>query len=412
MVRAILFTFCFILFQLLLPFLTPQPAYAASCKAVQIGDSLTAGMVGFGDLKNKYTAKQIDPIIPGDGYSGHSLSGGGSPDGLTVIQNSKNDIKSANVVVMELGTNRAEPSAAAFGTALNKAVTDIHTINPNAKILWVNLAGNPAAAELSARNKVIYAASGITVVDWYHTVYPTGDPKNIDASLPSKNGWLEPDPMHLHPTADGYKAFSDLIVGAAKTACAGGSGSDSTGGSGGVPYACFITKVGNPKGPPPELPSICSTTAGGEGGGGTATECPTGPQSPTGDRLTPQARCLKDQVLAQFPFIKEWGGCCGNGSGIGEHPLGRAIDFIIAPALGQTNPIVKANGDKVAKWIIANYKPLHIYYIGWYGNLWGSYSNPPGWKPMCSFTHPELCHVDGPASITSAHMDHVHVSVY
>ena len=109
-----------------------------------------------------------------------------------------------------------------------------------------------------------------------------------------------------------------------------------------------------------------------------ATPCPSGPQATTGDRLSPQARCVEKQIMARFRYVRTVGGCCGNGSGQGDHPTGHAVDFMLS--YGKTSPLVKAEGDHLAAWI---------------------------WMP--SF---KTCGMDGPPTVTAMHEDHVHVSVY
>ena len=154
-------------------------------------------------------------------------------------------------------------------------------------------------------------------------------------------------------------------------------------------------------------PAALPATAGLVGLPNAAAPCPTGAQNPGGDRLTPQAECAQLQVRERFPFIAAVGGCCGNGSGKGDHPTGRAVDFMLTLS-GTTSPAVRAEGDMVVAWLIANKVPLHLKYIGWWQRIWFP---DRGWRVEClpSFAR---CGLDGPPTVTSMHENHVHLSVW
>jgi hypothetical protein len=145
---------------------------------------------------------------------------------------------------------------------------------------------------------------------------------------------------------------------------------------------------------------------GGEGVPAATTACPTGGQNPGGDRLTPQAECAQQQVRARFGFLQGVGGCCGNGSGKGDHPTGHAVDLMLS-GNGTTSAWVRAEGDRVVAWLIANQGSLHVKYIGWWEHIW---SPGRGWQVECLPTF-SSCGLDGPPTVTSMHEDHVHLSV-
>ncbi|MGZ4619403.1 MAG: hypothetical protein ACXV3F_11945 [Frankiaceae bacterium] len=175
----------------------------------------------------------------------------------------------------------------------------------------------------------------------------------------------------------------------------------------------IYTAPASPASPPaesvvPGSAGLSATTglAGLSATTGLAALCPTGGQNPGGDRLTPQAECAQQQVRARFPFIEAVGGCCGNGGGQGDHPTGRAVDFTLTHS-GTTSPAVRAEGELVVAWLIANQLPLHLKYIGWWQRIW--YPDR-GWRVECLPTFAR-CGLDGPPTVTSMHQDHVHLSV-
>ena len=138
-----------------------------------------------------------------------------------------------------------------------------------------------------------------------------------------------------------------------------------------------------------------------------ATPCPSGTEATTGDRLSPQARCVEKQIMARFRYVRTVGGCCGNGSGRGDHPTGHAVDFMLS--YGKTSPLVKAEGDYLAAWIMVNKEALHVKYMGWWQHIW--YPDSRGWQEECMPSF-KTCGMDGPPTVTAMHEDHVHVSVY
>ena len=74
---------------------------------------------------------------------------------------------------------------------------------------------------------------------------------------------------------------------------------------------------------------------------------------------------------------------------------------------GTTSAAVRADGDMIVAWLIANQVSLHLKYIGWWQRIW--YPDR-GWRVECL---PDFarCGLDGPPTVTSMHEDHVHLSV-
>lgn len=120
------------------------------------------------------------------------------------------------------------------------------------------------------------------------------------------------------------------------------------------------------------------------------------PELPSGsDNITPRTRLMKAQVEKNFalPFTV---GCFRSGSD-GEHPLGRACDFMMST--GGTLPTSAHNalGDRIAAWALQNKDKLGVKYVIWKQRI----NLGSGWRAM-----------EDRGSITENHYDHVHISMY
>jgi hypothetical protein len=124
------------------------------------------------------------------------------------------------------------------------------------------------------------------------------------------------------------------------------------------------------------------------------------PQSPTiGDSITPRMREVRDEIDRRFgPFSAI--GCYRAGSD-GEHPLGRACDFMLSS--GGVIPAASAiqKGFDITAWAQANASRLGIMYIIYRQRIWDVRMASSGWVPM-----------EDRGSITANHYDHVHISVF
>jgi hypothetical protein len=124
------------------------------------------------------------------------------------------------------------------------------------------------------------------------------------------------------------------------------------------------------------------------------------PQSPViGDHMTPRMRRVMlaiDARFGPFPAI----GCYRPGTS-GEHPLGRACDFMLST--GGVMPTSRwiQKGYQVARWAQANAARLGIMYIIYRQHIWDIRMASAGWVLM-----PDS------GSITANHYDHVHISVF
>jgi hypothetical protein len=124
------------------------------------------------------------------------------------------------------------------------------------------------------------------------------------------------------------------------------------------------------------------------------------PQSPTiGDNITPRMREVRDEIDRRFgPFLAIG---CYRAGGDGEHPLGRACDFMLSS--GGVMPTASAvqHGYDIAAWAQANAARLGIMYIIYRQRIFDVRMASSGWVPM-----------EDRGSITANHYDHVHISVF
>lgn len=119
------------------------------------------------------------------------------------------------------------------------------------------------------------------------------------------------------------------------------------------------------------------------------------PELPSGsDNITARTRLMKAQVEKNFalPFTV---GCFRSGSS-GEHPLGRACDFMMSTGGSMPSATNNALGDRVADWALKNKGKLGVKYVIWRQRI----NHGSGWSSMSDR-----------GSITENHYDHVHISM-
>ncbi|MEW1843045.1 flagellar export protein FliJ [Nonomuraea angiospora] len=119
------------------------------------------------------------------------------------------------------------------------------------------------------------------------------------------------------------------------------------------------------------------------------------PELPSGtDNITPRTRMVRDQVKGRFtlPSI----GCYRSLQDGGEHPQGRACDFMITRGGTWPSPAQSAQGDALAAWAIKNASRLGIKYVIYKQRIWQGSS----WRTMSDR-----------GGITANHQDHVHISM-
>jgi hypothetical protein len=124
------------------------------------------------------------------------------------------------------------------------------------------------------------------------------------------------------------------------------------------------------------------------------------PQSPTtGDNITARMRDVRDEIDRRFGPFPTIG--CYRPENSGEHPLGRACDFMLDS--GGVMPAASSiqKGYDIAAWAQANASRLGIMYIIYRQRIWDVRMASSGWVPMADR-----------GGITANHYDHVHVSVF
>ncbi|MGN9845309.1 coiled-coil domain-containing protein [Nonomuraea sp. H19] len=120
------------------------------------------------------------------------------------------------------------------------------------------------------------------------------------------------------------------------------------------------------------------------------------PELPSGaDNITSRTRLMRAQVQKNFalPYAV---GCFRAGSD-GEHPLGRACDFMMSTGGSMPTAANNALGDRIADWAIKNKDKIGVKYVIWKQRI----NMGSGWRAMSNR-----------GSVTENHFDHVHISMY
>jgi hypothetical protein len=124
------------------------------------------------------------------------------------------------------------------------------------------------------------------------------------------------------------------------------------------------------------------------------------PESPViGDSITPRMRGVRDEVDRRFGPFSAIG--CYRPEATGEHPLGRACDFMLSTGGVMPTAANVQLGYAIAHWAQANAAKLGIMYIIYRQHIWDIRMASAGWVMM-----PDR------GSITANHYDHVHISVF
>ncbi|WP_245641830.1 coiled-coil domain-containing protein [Nonomuraea candida] len=123
------------------------------------------------------------------------------------------------------------------------------------------------------------------------------------------------------------------------------------------------------------------------------------PQLPEGaDNITPRMRLVKQ--LIQERFEVPYGiGCYRAIQDGGEHPLGRACDFMLSRGGAYPSEAEMRRGDEIAAWAIKNARRLGIMYVIFRQRIW--HVRTGVWRPMSDR-----------GGNTANHYDHPHISVY
>jgi Transglycosylase SLT domain len=138
----------------------------------------------------------------------------------------------------------------------------------------------------------------------------------------------------------------------------------------------------------------------------------------TESRITARMQALLDDVVPQFGRGKGIG--CWRPGNDGEHPKGRACDFLMADPLNTmpTDEFLE-HGWRLACYLAENAERLDVYYVIWQEKIWGNwragepgrrctdFRSGQGWEPYRRYpgcAPPAEC-------LRLNHYDHIHVSV-
>ena len=137
------------------------------------------------------------------------------------------------------------------------------------------------------------------------------------------------------------------------------------------------------------------------GSTGCALPDPTG----TGGCVTAATAWLVDQVAehAHRGPVTCWDAHAWNP--FSDHPRGRACDYTIGRLGRRPSQAETAEGWRLAGWLRAYARPLHVAYVIWQGRIWSAARDGEGWRTYSGGG------VYDPADVTGGHYDHVHVSV-
>ncbi|MFI0421686.1 coiled-coil domain-containing protein [Spongiactinospora sp. 9N601] len=122
------------------------------------------------------------------------------------------------------------------------------------------------------------------------------------------------------------------------------------------------------------------------------------PQLPTGaENITPRTRVMRDEIKERFELTSTIG--CYRSGGGGEHPLGRACDFMLSTGGTMPSAARQSLGDAIALWAIKNGGKIGVKYVIWKQRIYTIGGS--GWRGMSNR-----------GSITQNHFDHVHISMH
>lgn len=138
-----------------------------------------------------------------------------------------------------------------------------------------------------------------------------------------------------------------------------------------------------------KLQNLVPTGPGRKSDGSWAPELPSG-----ADNITPRTRLMRDEIKKAFSLPYEVG--CYRVDNSGEHPLGRACDFMMSSGGSSPTGANQALGDQIAAWALKNQSRLGVKYVIWRQRI----NSGSGWRSMSDR-----------GSTTANHYDHVHISM-
>ncbi|GAB3450762.1 hypothetical protein GCM10027570_26070 [Streptomonospora sediminis] len=121
--------------------------------------------------------------------------------------------------------------------------------------------------------------------------------------------------------------------------------------------------------------------------------------------ITPRTEQMRELIIEKFGESPETGGVgCYRPDGgyvVGEHPKGRACDFMVNANGQMPPPEENKRGQRIADWAQDNADRLGIMYVIYRQQIWDIRRGDEGWRDMSDR-----------GSITENHFDHVHISMF
>ena len=135
----------------------------------------------------------------------------------------------------------------------------------------------------------------------------------------------------------------------------------------------------------------------------------------TESAITETMQALLDEAIPEFGQGKRVG--CYRSGGGGDHPLGKACDFIMQLPLNE-HPSLEylEHGWRLACWMVQNAESLGVKYVIWQDLIWEDWSETEQDR-RCSANRAgdgwtEYTCLEPPCNLQEDHYDHVHVSVH
>ncbi|WP_017579697.1 coiled-coil domain-containing protein [Nocardiopsis valliformis] len=123
------------------------------------------------------------------------------------------------------------------------------------------------------------------------------------------------------------------------------------------------------------------------------------------NNITPRTEQMRDLVIEEFGRGDDVGGVgCYRAEGgwvVGEHPKGRACDFMLHPSGGMPTQAQIDRGWAISEWAMENADTLGIMYIIYRQQIWDVRRGDTDWRPMSDR-----------GNLTENHFDHVHISMF
>ncbi|WP_028648991.1 hypothetical protein [Nocardiopsis sp. CNT312] len=123
------------------------------------------------------------------------------------------------------------------------------------------------------------------------------------------------------------------------------------------------------------------------------------------DSITPRTRQMRDEVKRLFGDGANVGGVgCYRPYGgyvVGEHPKGRACDFMLHPNGQWPSEEQVQRGWAIAEWARENAEDFGIMYVIYRQQIWDIRRGDTSWRPMADR-----------GNLTENHYDHVHISMF